>query len=147
MANKFKHMAVVLVDATFDDNGDVTISNCRLPFLKFNSKIKRSDFDKWFLPVSAGDKISTEDINHVINISKTKAQRIDSKTVLATMEILPEYTCYATSSCVNPANFDMKLGKANAIKKITSSLWDVLGFCLAWGRKGLNLKKKEEENG
>lgn len=147
MEKKYKYMAVVLVDASFDEEKEeVTISKSNIPFLQANSKIKYSDFDKWFLPVSSGDKITNEDINHIINISKIKSNRIDGKTVLTSMQILPEYISYSTSSCVNPANFDMKLGRTNGIKKITSSLWDILGFCLAWGRKGLNQKRKDKQD-
>lgn len=147
MGKQYKHMAVVLVDADFNTaTGEVHISRSNIPFLKGVGKIRRSDFDKWFLPVCEGDKITINDINHIINISHITSKRLDGKTVLTTMDILPEYTSYATSSCVNPANFDMQLGKANSIKKITSSLWDILGFCLAWGRKGLR-QKKHDSNG
>jgi len=63
--------------------------------------------------------------------------RIDEKTTLAKATALSGFVEYATSSCVDPENYNHELGMAVATKRIKDTLWQCLGFVLQWGKDGL----------
>lgn len=74
-------------------------------------------------------------------IGDVEAKRIDRKTVLAIAETKSGFTQYETASCVDPANFDMEVGKSICVDRMKSTLWECLGFVVQWGRFGLSSKK------
>ena len=57
-------------------------------------------------------------------LGKTTTVRIDDKTVLAKCNLITGFTQYETSSCVDPANFDLETGKEICIERIKNKIWE-----------------------
>jgi hypothetical protein len=65
------------------------------------------------------------------------AEQISPKTVLIKATAITGFESHEVSSCVDPANFDMKIGEDIAIKRVKDVLWKCLGFVVQWGKYGL----------
>ena len=61
----------------------------------------------------------------------------DGKTTMVMAKMLTGFTQYETSSCVDPANYDMVIGMQIAFDRIKNTTWKCLGFVVQWGRFGL----------
>ena len=76
------------------------------------------------------NKVTQEQINKIITESKVVTMKIDSKTTLVHLTTKEGFVIIETSSCVDPDNFDMEIGKQLALKKITDKLWAFEGYYL-----------------
>lgn len=65
------------------------------------------------------------------------SKQIDDKTTLVKCDTITGFAQYEVSSCVDPKNYDHKVGVDTATKRIYGSLWKCLGFVLQWGKFGL----------
>lgn len=70
-------------------------------------------------------------------LTGTMAEALDGKTVFVKANLITGFTQYETSSCVDPGNFDMKVGKEICINRIKNKICEYLGFVVQWGRFGL----------
>jgi hypothetical protein len=85
-----------------------------------------------------GEKSNTITEEMVKNFIKTqKVNKLDPKTTLLSSKTITGFMQYETSSCVDPCNYDEKIGKKLCAEKIYNKIWDYLGFVLQWGRYGL----------
>jgi hypothetical protein len=66
----------------------------------------------------------------------------DGKTTMVGVETVTGFRQYETSSCVDPANFDLEIGKGIAVDRVRNTLWKCLGFVVQWGRSGLKAGNK-----
>ncbi len=66
------------------------------------------------------------------------SDKIDGKTTLLCAESITGFVQYETSSCVDPENYDEKIGTEICMKRIKDTIWQCLGFVLQWGKCGLN---------
>ena len=74
------------------------------------------------------NKITIEDVKGFIEdleVEKFREKTTIVKAVLKNGFILVEY-----SSCVDPVNFDMELGKKICMERIENKIWELLGFKL-----------------
>jgi hypothetical protein len=72
-------------------------------------------------------------------IKKTSVLSLDdSKTTLVRADMITGFVQYHTSSCVDPKNYDVSIGKEICISNIRHKLWELLGFVMQWGVNGLN---------
>jgi len=69
---------------------------------------------------------------------KTKASKLDPKTTLVSAECLTGFVQHEVSSCVDPANYDEKIGHDIGEARINDTLWLCLGFVLQWAKNGLS---------
>lgn len=83
-------------------------------------------------------KITQEMVDNFIG--KVETSMPDNKTTMVKAETITGFVQYETSSCVDPENFDMEIGKEICLEKVKNTIWQGLGFVLQWGRFGL---KKE----
>lgn len=79
-------------------------------------------------------------------IANVSVQRIDPKTSVVCAQMTTGFMQYATSSCVDPKNYDEKIGKEIGMREIKSKLWFALGFVLQWAKNGIT-SNKEGVNG
>lgn len=93
------------------------------------------DFEKIYICLSDDTRITESDVKSFI--TTTTSNRIDPKTTLVSVECKNGWVDHATSSCVDPNNYDETLGTKYGLKKIEESLWGKLGFVLQWARNGL----------
>jgi len=54
------------------------------------------------------------------------------KTTVVKATLVNGYTITESSSCVDPANYDERLGQEICIKRIKDKIWELLGFMLTW---------------
>jgi hypothetical protein len=102
-----------------------------------------------YFPMDASDgtTVTEEMVNKFMGIAQGK--RLDEKTTLIKAETMTGFVKYEVSSCVDPENYDHKLGLKIGADKIKSKIWENLGFLLQWGRYGLinRVEEAEKETG
>jgi hypothetical protein len=67
------------------------------------------------------------------------AWKYDEKTTMVEAPTLTGYAQRDWSASVDPANFNMEIGKRIATDKIKDRIWGYLGFVLRWARYGLKV--------
>lgn len=70
-------------------------------------------------------------------IGPVYTDQMDDKTTVVGAETVTGFRQYEVSSCVDPANYDPKIGKEIGLKRIEDTIWKCLGFVLQWGRFGI----------
>lgn len=97
-------------------------------------------FEAAYLPIKEHNKLTVDDINNFIDVSKIHVEKRGEKSTLVEIEFPNGWKDYEVSSCVDPANYDEELGKQYALANIASRLWKHLGFVLQWADHGLKTK-------
>lgn len=103
----------------------------------FKEWIPKSQINKRFFTLmnEDGNIITRDDVKRFIR--SIDAQTINDKTTLVDSKLITNYNIVETSSCVDPKNYDLELGKQFATQKVIDKVWDYLGFVLQWARNGL----------
>lgn len=98
-------------------------------------------FEKYCLPLSDSSRITQAEVDAMIGaVDQTQ---VSPKTTLVRVIAKTGYEDYATSSCVDPANYDDAIGTRLGLKKIEDRIWDHLGFALQWAKNGLTTATAE----
>ena len=94
-------------------------------------------FEKSYFELSAddGSKLTENDINRFVHATRTIG--FDGKTTLVRAEALNGFVSIEASSCVDPKNYDERIGEAICLSRIKDKLWAHLGFVLQWANFGL----------
>ena len=87
-------------------------------------------------PMNDGTKIEEEDVHNFLggDIITT----IGTKTTVISSNTITGFSFCESSSCVDPSNYNVELGKRYAKEKVISKLWEHLGFVLQWAKFGIN---------
>lgn len=103
----------------------------------FKEWIPKSQINKRFFTLmnENGNTITRDDVLRFIR--DIDAQTINDKTALVDSKLITNYNIVETSSCVDPKNYDLELGKKYATEKVVNKVWDYLGFVLQWAKDGL----------
>ena len=103
----------------------------------FKEWIPKSQINKRFFTLmnENGNIITRDDVLRFIR--DIDAQTINDKTALVDSKLITNYNIVENSSCVDPKNYDLELGKKYATEKIVNKVWDYLGFVLQWAKDGL----------
>lgn len=94
-------------------------------------------FEAAYFPIDKANELTPLDIDGFLG-DKLDTLKIGEKSLLVSVKLPTGFVDHEVSSCVDPANFDERVGKQLALEKIRSRLWDRLGFVLQWARYGLN---------
>jgi hypothetical protein len=95
-------------------------------------------FDKCYLPMGkTNDNKVTPQMVDLFTGKEYEATQLDAKTTLLKCDTATGFVQYETSSCVDPANFDMEIGSEICLERIKNTIWKCLGFVVQWGRFGL----------
>ncbi|MBN2162560.1 MAG: hypothetical protein JXR25_16825 [Pontiellaceae bacterium] len=87
----------------------------------------------------AGCKITQGDVDRMVG--PVGSHRIGPKTTLVmATNTLVGFDQFATSSCVDPKNYDEAMGRTIGKSEIIRELWKCMGFVLQWAKCGLNNK-------
>jgi len=97
-------------------------------------------FDAAYFPMtdSDGSKISSSMVDAFVG--EVESNQLDEKTTHVKANMLTGFVQHEVSSCVDPKNYDHKIGTDIASNRIKDTAWKCLGFVLQWGRCGLNGK-------
>lgn len=85
-----------------------------------------------------GTKILKEDVENFI--TDVDAITVGDKTTVVNAHTLTGFDTVKHSSCVDPKNYSIELGKKYAMEEVISDLWGHLGFVLQWAKFGLKRK-------
>ncbi|QHJ79491.1 MAG: hypothetical protein [Caudoviricetes sp.] len=82
------------------------------------------------------NKVSKERINHLLATSTAHYNRLHGTTTVCQIVLQNGFQLViGMSACVDPSNFDEKLGRQyayeDALKKAESKLWELEGYLLA----------------
>lgn len=76
------------------------------------------------------NKITKEDIDLILANTFIKVEKYGDKTTVL-MAILPNgFVIVESSSCVDPTNFDMKIGEQICMQKLEDKIWELEGYKL-----------------
>lgn len=76
--------------------------------------------------------VTQEQIDALVNEGKMTVLNLDSKTTMVKLDLKNGWTMVETSSCVDPKNYDVELGKSICIERIKNKLWELEGYRLQW---------------
>jgi hypothetical protein len=94
-------------------------------------------FDAMHLPVIESDGTTISEAMVKDFMGNATGQKIDPKTTLVKAITKTGFVQHHVSSCVDPANYDHKLGTKIGSDKIRGDLWKCMGFVLQWAKYGL----------
>lgn len=94
-------------------------------------------FEKHYMPLAdpEGTKITETDVCSFVK-DKEASMWGDKTTVLHTT-LKNGFIISESSSCVDPANFDMAMGAEICVKKTKDKIWGYLGFLLQCAKDGM----------
>lgn len=70
-------------------------------------------------------------------IVSCESMQLDEKTTHVKATLANGFVIHETSSCVDPARFDMKIGEGICRNRIENQVWKLLGFLLQTARFGV----------
>lgn len=74
--------------------------------------------------------VTNEQVQAIIDGSKIEIQTVLDKCTIVTCQLPNGFILIESSACVDPANYDEKLGADICMKRITNKIWELEGYCL-----------------
>ena len=74
------------------------------------------------------NKVTIEDVKNFIK--ELEVEKFGEKTTIVKAVLQNGFVLVEHSSCVDPVNFDMELGKKICMERIENKIWELLGFKL-----------------
>jgi hypothetical protein len=71
-------------------------------------------------------------------IKETHVDTVGEKTTIVRVTLKNGFELVESSSCVDKANYDEKLGTEICMEKIKNKIWFLLGFLLQTAKNGIN---------
>lgn len=91
-------------------------------------------FEAQYLELEKENTISQSDVDNFI--SEVEAIKMGDKTTVVQATFKNGFSMVSGSSCVEPKNFDMEIGKQCCMEKIKDHVWGFLGFLLQSAKNG-----------
>lgn len=76
------------------------------------------------------NSLTQADIDNVLSASKVETMKLEPKTSLVKVTLPNGFELIETSSCVDPANYDQKLGEEICLNRIKDKIWYLEGYVL-----------------
>lgn len=74
--------------------------------------------------------VTAEQIKSLIDNATIEVQTILEKCTVVTVQLENGFILTESSACVDPANYDVKIGGQICMERITNKLWELEGYCL-----------------
>lgn len=97
-------------------------------------------FESAYFPMTDSDGTKVTSAMVEAFVGGIESTQLDEKTTHAKASMLTGFVQHEVSSCVDPKNYDHKIGTEIATSRIKDTAWKCLGFVLQWGRYGLTVK-------
>lgn len=81
-------------------------------------------------PNTERNTVTLDQINKILLGTKFEYQTIFGKTTIASAKLPNGFVIVESSSCVDPANYDEKIGRDICREKIINKLWELEGYML-----------------
>ncbi len=103
---------------------------------EYHSWSPKAEFESAYVPMGHGNdnKVTQEMVDAFILCWST---RTEGKTAIVCATLVNGFEIVESSSCVDPANYDERMGEGIALKRIKERIWNLLGFALQWGSTGI----------
>lgn len=102
-----------------NDNGTLIIS----------ANMVNDYFEKYEEP-KKNYTVTNEMIEHIMNDSKITVQTVFDKCTIVSCQLPNGFVIVESSACVDPNNYDEKMGTEICMKKITDKVWELEGYRL-----------------
>lgn len=76
------------------------------------------------------NKISKKDIDKILEDSFMEVEQYGNKTTVLKATLPNGFVIVESSSCVDPKNFDMKVGEEICLDKLVNKIWELEGYNL-----------------
>jgi hypothetical protein len=76
------------------------------------------------------NKITQEHINHLLDSAETEEHTFHGKQHVVSYKFTNGFAIIGVGSCVDPANFDIELGRKYAREQVENKLWELEGYLL-----------------
>ena len=76
------------------------------------------------------NSITKEDIDLILAKTYIKVEQYGDKTTVLMATLPNGFVIVESSSCVDPANFDMKIGEQICMQKLEDKIWELEGYRL-----------------
>ena len=76
------------------------------------------------------NKVTIDDVKDFIQ--EVEVEKFREKTTIVKAVLKNGFVLVEHSSCVDPINFDMELGKSICMERIENKIWELLGFKLQY---------------
>jgi hypothetical protein len=92
-------------------------------------------FESAYMAIGDNNTIIQENVDSFIE--DIKVSTFGEKTTFVQVTLVNGFILTESSSCVDPANYDEKLGAEICIERIKNKIWELLGFLLQTARNGV----------
>ena len=76
------------------------------------------------------NKITKEDIDNILSKTLIKVEKYGDKTTVLMATLPNDFVIVVSSSCVDPANFDMAIGEQICMQRLEDKIWELEGYKL-----------------
>lgn len=89
------------------------------------------------------NSITQKDIDNILKDTLIKVEQYGDKTTVLKATLPNDFVIIESSSCIDPVNFDMKLGEQICMGKLCDKIWELEGYKL---QAKIMEEKKNENN-
>lgn len=89
------------------------------------------------------NSITQKDIDNILKDTLIKVEQYGDKTTVLKATLPNDFVIIESSSCIDPVNFDMKLGEQICMGKLCDKIWELEGYKL---QSKIMEEKKNENN-
>lgn len=132
-----KYMGVNLVNAEPVTKNDVAGYGvlCKQGAFTITVFAPKEEFEKNYIEVGMENTITPKNVDDFIKT--VDISTVGTKTTLVRATLVNGFEILESSSCVDPKNYDEKLGSEICLSKIKDKIWAYLGFMLQTGVNGV----------
>lgn len=76
------------------------------------------------------NRVNKKDIDNILKDTLIKVEKYGDKTTVLKATLPNGFVIIESSSCVDPANFDMKMGEEICMDKLVNKIWELEGYKL-----------------
>jgi hypothetical protein len=92
-------------------------------------------FESAYMQIGDNNTITPKNVDSFIK--ELKVNTLGEKTTIVQATLVNGFEIIESSSCVDPANYDEKLGSEICLERIKNKIWELLGFLLQTAHKGI----------
>lgn len=76
------------------------------------------------------NKITQKDIDNILSKTFIKVEQYGNKTTVLMATLPNGFVIVESSSCIDPENFDMKIGEQICMEHLVNRIWELEGYRL-----------------
>lgn len=125
------------------DSTETKIYCTQLEFYNYYGKIQKTQRDD---KGGFTNRVTREAVKDIIDRSDIKIETLFGKCTLVAVKLPNGFVITETSSCVDPSNYDEKLGVKACMKRIEDKVFELEGYLLQEKISGVNEECREDDS-